>query len=325
MKEEPYGSSFCYTLIMKRKIIEIFISMTIIIIYVMISNHNLYNNYNLKKRISLNRNEEKRITIKNKSNNKYIYNFYLDKDAEKVFVNNREISMSYIKDNNYIIYKVILDKKEQKRITFRINKDNSKIEIERIKYNIKLINHIKGKSSNKSYFIDTDSAKELYRFKHRYKYIGNVSNNYIYFNCKDSRTLTCELYRIIGIDSKGYIKIIKNSYENIKLNNYNIYDRNKYLLKSSNIEILTIDDYIDSYRKVNSKCVKNIYSCKSKSYLTPINNELVNSNGKLLTITSNGNVIKRKITSFYRPVLYLKKDVKVLSGDGSSRRPYVIK
>lgn len=309
---------------MKRKIIEIFIAIGIIIIYILISNHNLYNNYNLNNIILLNRNEEKKITIKNKSNNKYIYNFYLVGDTDKVFINNKEIRKSYIKDNN-IIYKIILDKKEQKRISFKINKDNSKIEIERIRYNSKLINHIKSKSSNKSYFIDTDSAKELYRFKDRYKYIGNVPNNYIYFNCKDSRTLTCDLYRIIGIDSNGYIKIIKNSYENIKVNNYNIYDRNKYLLKDSNIEMLNIEDYVDSYRKANNKCVKDIYKCKSKSYLTPTTKELVDSNGKLLTITSNGNVIKRKITNFYKPVLYLKKDVKVLSGDGSSRRPYIIK
>lgn len=310
---------------MKRKLIEIFISIVIIIIYILVSNHNLYNNYSLKKKILLNNNEEKMITIKNKSNNKYIYNFYLYGDADKVFVNNKEVSMSYIKDNNYIIYKIILDKKESKSISFKINKDNSKIEIERIKYNIKLINYIKSKSSNKSYFIDTDSAKELYKFKDRYKYIGNVSNNYIYFNCKSNRIPTCDLYRIIGIDSNGYIKIIKNSYENIKLNNYNIYDRNKYLLKNSKIEILTIDDYIDSYRKVSYKCVKNIYSCKSKSYLTPISNELVDSNKKLFMITSNGNVIKRSATNLYRPVLHLKKDVIVLSGDGSSTRPYVIK
>lgn len=313
---------------MKKKIINIFITISIITTYYLISNHNLYNNYYLEKKIVLKNNEEKVITIKNKSSKKYIYNFYISKKSSfnKVFVNNKEISNSYIKDNNYIIYKLLLKSKESKTILFNIvGNKKYEIYIERIKYNKTLIKHIKDKSSKKAYFIDTDNAKELYRFKDSYKYIGNVSNNYIYFNCNNNSLLSCELYRIIGIDKNNYIKIIKSSYENIDKNNYNIYERNKYLIKDSNIEILKIDDYIDSFRKVSSRCVNNIYKCNKKSYLTPSSYELVEQKKRLLTISYKGNVLRNKKTNLYRPVLYLKKEVIITGGDGSINRPYIIK
>lgn len=136
------------------------------------------------------------------------------------------------------------------------------------------------------------------------------------------------MYRIIGIvkiDKNEYIKIIKNDAENYNKNNYNIYDRNKYLLKSFKIEILSIDDYIDSYRKVNSRCVKNIYKCNKKSYLTPNNYEFIQGKSRKLTISSKGNIIGTKNTNKYRPVLYLKKEAIVIGGDGSITKPYIIK
>lgn len=316
---------------MKKKIIDITIPTLILGIYLIVNNNSLYNNYYLKKKIILVNNREKIITLKNNTNDKYIYNFYLINNNLKnirVFINNKEVSNSYIKDNNYIIYKTIFYKKETKTLSFKIVGDSSSINIEKIKYNTSILNYLKNKSSTKSYYIDTDNAKELYRFKNRYKYIGNVPNNYIYFNCKNNSISSCELYRIIGIEKikkEEYIKIIKNNYENINLNDYNIYDRNKYLIKDSNIKILSIDDYIDSYRKVKYKCVNNIYKCNQKSYLTPNNYELVENYGKLYTISFKGNVIRYKKTNFYRPVFYLKKEVIVIGGDGSSLRPYIIK
>lgn len=311
------------------KILPIFI----IIIFIIISNYNLYkdsNKYYTKDKIIINSNETKMINIKNNKKERYIYNLYLINNKDfindsKIFINNKLINIYNIKNNNYILFKTSINKKSNKKITIRIednNKNKYSIKINRIKYNTTLINHIKDNSSNKSYFIDTDSAKEAYKFRNKYIYVGNVPNNYIYFNCKNNSVISCELFRIIGIYKDEYIKIISN--RNYNYNDYNIYERNKYLVKKDNI-LLSINDYIDSYRKFNNKCVKNIYKCNNKSYLTPNNDEMINVNNTKKILTSNGKIKSYNKVGLYKPVILLKKDTILVGGNGSYNMPYIIK
>ena len=316
-----------------KRIINKILPLVIIIFYIVINNYNLYKDsgkYYIKDKIIINNNETKILNIRNNKKQKYIYNLYFTSNKYnlndlEVFINDKKLNNDVIKNNNYILFKTTINKKSNKKIKIRINsnvRDKYNIKINRIKYNTKLINYIKKKSSRKAYFIDTDSAKETYKFKNKYIYVGNIPNNYIYFNCKNESINSCDLFRIIGIYKDEYIKIISNKY--YKYNEYNIYDRNKYLIKDSNL-ILSVNDYIDSYRKFNNKCVKNIYKCNIKSYLTSRKEEIVEVNNTKKTLTSNNKLKEYNENSLYRPVILLKKDSILLGGNGSYNMPYIIK
>ena len=338
MKEELICSSFCYTFIMKRIFINLIIPIIVILLFLLSSNFCLYDKKNLKSKniIILNSNKEKVINLKNRYNKDYIYNFYITNykyklDSIKIYVNNKLIDSGDVKNNNYIIYRTILEDRNNKSITIKIksrNKEKYIIYFDKLEKNMTLIKHIKSKTSKKTYYIDTDSAKEMYRIGDSYKYVGNVPNNYICFNCKNNSLLSCEMWRIIGIvkiNNNEYLKIIKNN--SIKYDNkhYNIYDGNKSLIKNNSIELLDIEDYIDSYKNVNRKCIKDIYKCNSKSYLTPRKEEMIDAKSKIYSISNKGYVIKSNKTIMYRPVLYLKNKVIILGGNGSYNRPYFIK
>lgn len=310
-----------------KKIISILIIIILIIIYLIYNNYGLYHNINEfidRKQFVINSNDEKIIYIKN-NNKSNIYNFYIlnnkyELDNIEIYINNKLIDSNYIYNNNYIIYSLVLNKGENRAVSIRIKESSNSnylIGINMVKKDITLSKLIKKKSSNKIYHVDTDSAKELYKIGNVYKYIGKVPNNYIYFNCKSKSLSSCELYRIIGITEKG-VKIIKNSYEKYKNTNYNIYEKNKLLVSDDKIDILSLDDYIDSYKLVDNKCVKNIYKCSKKSYLTPIKNEVLKKNNRILTISN------KEKKEFYRPILYLRQDIKVLGGNGSYKMPYFL-
>ena len=318
---------------MKKILSTTFIFFILIIIYLVYSNSSLYNNmYNFidKKQLIVRSNKEKFLYLKNK-NKSNIYNLYIlnnkyKLDNIKIYVNNKLIDNNYIKNNNYIIYSLIIKKKDSKVISIRIdsnNNDDYLVGINAVRKDISLTKLIKNKSLKKTYHIDTDSAKELYRINRDYKYVGKVPNNYLYFNCKNNNLLSCELYRIIGITKKG-IKIIKNHPEKYDNNQYNIYESNKELVYTDKIDVLSLDDYIDSYKFVNNKCAKSINNCNKKSYLTPIKNEIIKHNNKMLIISNKGKISKGKAT-YYRPVLFLKKNVVVLGGNGSYNMPYYLK
>ena len=324
---------------MKKKLINVILSVIILIILYIYINCDLYskNICNSDNLISILSNEEKIININNKSNSKYIYNIYISNkkyqlNDMEIYIDNKLVNNSYIKNNNYIIFKFILNKKSNRLLSIKIkssNKTKYKIHFNKIKYNERIIDYLKKKSSKNNYYIDTDGAKEVYKISDNYKYIGNIPNNFLYFNCLNQNLSSCELWRIIGIQKKNKeesLKIIKYSNENYNNSNYSIYENNKYLMKSSDISILSINDYIDSYKMVNNKCVKNIYNCNKKSYLTPKKNELIDNNGIITSVSNKGNIIKNKVhTNLYRPVIYLKKNIIVMGGEGSFERPYFLK
>ena len=97
------------------KILPIFI----IIIFIIISNYNLYkdsNKYYTKDKIIINSNETKMINIKNNKKGRYIYNLYLINNKDfindsKIFINNKLINIYNIKNNNYILFKTSINKK----------------------------------------------------------------------------------------------------------------------------------------------------------------------------------------------------------------------
>ncbi|MBR4618784.1 MAG: hypothetical protein IKO49_05720 [Bacilli bacterium] len=317
--------------------------------------------------------------IKNNFDYEVRYNIYLieDKEIEQLdnCINNL-IDYNYIKYsvnekidnvlnaslNNNIIYTKILKPYEEEELNIRIwidktksiNMDTTnkhihfKIISNIIENNIKLIDHLKNKSSKKTkYYIDTDEAKEMYKISNDYRYIGNIPNNYIYFNCKNDTLSSCEIWRIVSIEktllntlNKEYrIKLVsenlqdKTSYENIKyeINNTHIEEvilKRDTLFKQTNFGLLTIDDYRKSYANgVNERCYTNILKCNKNSYLTLGEKEWLNIDEDYYTyISTNGNVVKTNNTTNnqFRPIVYLKKNIILLGGNGSKEMPYFI-
>lgn len=304
---------------MKNKLIYILLPIVSLIIIFISYNYNLYSfsDINKNSKIIIYSNNERIINIKNKYNKSIIYNFYITSnnyEDSSIFVNNKEISNGSIKSNNNILYTIVMKNKSSKAISIKIlsnKKEKYLVYVNKLKYNQSIISYLKSKATKNNYFVDTDSAKEMYKFGKEYKYVGIVPNNYLIYNN--------QLWRIIGteiINSKEYLKIIKNNVEK----NYNIYGETndkKY--------ILTKKDYINSFKKVNRKCVRNIYKCNTKSYLTPTTDELIDDNGKVSILTSNGNIIRKNNGYLYRKVLYLNSDNLVGGGDGNLNRPYFLK
>ena len=69
-----------------------------------------------------------------------------------------------------------------------------------VKNNATLKDFLSMKVVNSSlYYKDTESAKQMYKIENDYRYIGDVSNNYLYFNCGKNNLGHCQLWRIIGI------------------------------------------------------------------------------------------------------------------------------
>lgn len=153
------------------------------------------------------------------------------------------------------------------------------------------------------YTFDTDSYFQEYR------YIGNDVNNYVYFNCSNSDNLnTCEIWRIIGVfyieDEFGNhnyrIKLMKNEV----LNSNYLSDDYWYTIHSkyqNMIESVVIDNKI-----INRFDVTNNEDYQ-KSFDLGINNP-------------NNSWLDNNIY----PVVYLKYDVVIESGNGNLNDAYVI-
>lgn len=188
-----------------------------------------------------------------------------------------------------------------------------------------------------------------------YRYMGKVTDNYVEYSGL--------LFRIVGIDSDGNIKLISDKsltlmYSGLEkgFNDSYIY---KWLNKSdekysgifeNNMDEVSkyltntylCEDVIDDLKNIN--CEKNssenkitilsLYDYASaggkESYLN--NGETfylstVNNENSNYFISSTGEVGLNKITTKIfgvRPVITVKKDTALLHGDGSSNSPYVI-
>ena len=100
----------------------------------------------------------------------------------------------------------------------------------------KLIGYLKGTSGIKKITIDNQD---------NYLYYGDNPNNFIYYNCQNSKDLnTCELWRIIGLtydqkENKYLTKIIKND----SIDSFTYSDNDSNLWNESNIYKYLSDEY----------------------------------------------------------------------------------
>ncbi len=169
----------------------------------------------------------------------------------------------------------------------------------------------------------------------------------------DYRTSTTKIYieewYKNNILNKGYDnKIVDagfcNDMKMIDENNFNSYERNIInkspslkcpritdLLKQNNntltypIGLITLDEASFAGGKYSSANINYyLYSGFYYRTMTPIN---YNYNASLAEITNNGNIVQRPVsfTEGVRPVLSLKSDVIISTGDGTLNSPYVVK
>ena len=313
-----------------------------------VNNNNYKVRYNIylkeyEELINLDNCNDKKIKLDNIS--------YLLNDKKEILKNNE--------NNNYIIYSGILNSNEKKNFDLRIwINNNTKFKVEnkqlhlKIYYDITKINTslkelLKIKSNkNKKYYIDTDNNKEIYKVDNEYLYIGLNPNNYIYFNCTNNNLKSCELWRILGIKkvllsnlkTKYRVKIVKDNfynekvkYEEINLKSNNkkiekvvIKDNNKY--KETYFTILSEDDFKESfYNGFDDSCFADLKKCNKRSYLYKDDDEWITMNNDYYRyISKEGSLMETENNSYnyYRPVVFLKDDIKVLGGDGSKTMPY---
>ena len=313
-----------------------------------VNNNNYKVRYNIylkeyEELINLDNCNDKKIKLDNIS--------YLLNDKKEILKNNE--------NNNYIIYSGILNSNEKKNFDLRIwINNNTKFKVEnkhlhlKIYYDITKINTslkelLKIKSNkNKKYYIDTDNNKEIYKVDNEYLYIGLNPNNYIYFNCTNNNLKSCELWRILGIKkvllsnlkTKYRVKIVKDNFynENVKYEEINlksnnkkiekvvIKDNNKY--KETYFTILSEDDFKESfYNGFDDSCFADLKNCNKRSYLYKDDDEWITMNNDYYRyISKEGSLMETENNSYnyYRPVVFLKDDIKVLGGDGSKTMPY---
>jgi len=179
-----------------------------------------------------------------------------------------------------------------------------------------------------------------------YVYKGSNPNNYVEFND--------ELWRILSIDDNS-VKIIKNkslgnmAFDQNNSNEWNESSLNKYLdeyydsFKNkevvSEIEIMSMDDYLNANSNLNLCSTLDLYfkndeKCFKTNY---INNVTKNSkSGAAWTLTKEGDTVFYAGNTFFSdirpsdsnfgvlPVIYLNKNIE-LYGKGTLQEPYKIK
>lgn len=246
-------------------------------------------------------------------------------------------------------------------------------------------------SRNNTYSLESDSLMELdipstYNINNsnkEYRYSGKNPNNYVYFNCTNKDTNSCEVWRILGIYNDGTtnrIKIIKDSTDIKK-----VYDENngvnfksstlkEYLngefydsLSSSAKELIQSFDYklggaesldigsLEMYGEEISKEESGIFnvglmsvsdyafasSIQEEDLISSLSNRNENNwlftsenewllnqdaNNHVYAINTEGSIEtpETSLEKIIRPVVYLDENVKILDGDGTSKKPYIL-
>ena len=151
---------------------------------------------------------------------------------------------------------------------------------------MKFSDYLKSKANSINY--NEGDKAELYTFSHEqtsqtsalidYRYIGNVPNNYISFNCDENKD-NCEIWRIIGVfsveDENGNIeervKIIRNSVLNNEIawdsgSSVNIFGTNDW--SKSSLNKYLNETYFSSLSNYSKKLIGN-----AKYYLGSFNTE----------------------------------------------------
>lgn len=189
----------------------------------------------------------------------------------------------------------------------------------------------------------TDEVKDNTNESNYYQ--GNVDNNYILFSGM--------LYRIINVNSDGTVRLISNenlnnlrmdidTYEN---SNIDLYLTNEYLNIIHDPSYLVDSEFcignIESREQVNAVCDQKITRkvgilsyqdfldtlVNGSGYLcTPYNYALANKiSGSILTAGGDNNctaIIENSTLPSIRPVITLKSNLIILSGDGTREKPY---
>lgn len=319
--------------------------------------------------------------IYNNSNSNMKYNIYLKEDFNMSKIdgcNNKALPLEYVryginnmvgtlgtlKQNNYIIYSDILGSGETKKFSLKLWIDQNssidalnkhlhlKVYVDSIFDDDNLLSYLKNNSSKSdNYYIDTDEATQMYKFKDGYRFIGSVPNNYVYFNCSDDTVDSCELWRIVGIDEVlmeslekvERVKLVRDDIINkrVKYDDINYVIENDYIESAlvkqgksyfkSKVSLLSYDDYRYTFsRDVDDNCFNDVLGCSNgqKSYLNSGYDEWLvkDKDGLLNYISKNGSLIENvdNIENYFRPVVYLKSNIKIKGGNGSREIPYII-
>lgn len=319
--------------------------------------------------------------VSNNSSSNMRYNIYLKEDFDmsqidgcsdktlsleyvRYGINNMVGALEILKQNNYIIYSGVLNPGETKNFSLKLWIDQNsstealnkhlhlKVYIDSIFDNDNLLNYLKSNSSkSEKYYIDTDEATQIYKFKNSYRFIGAVPNNYVYFNCSNDTVDSCELWRIVGIDkvlvesleTVERVKLVRDDVINkkVKYDNIDYVIENDYIEEAlikqgksyskSKVSLLSYDDYRYTFSKgVDDSCFNDILGCRNgkKSYLNSGYDEWLvkDKDGLFNYISKTGSLLKsvNNIERYFRPVVYLKSNIKIKGGNGSKEIPYII-
>lgn len=168
------------------------------------------------------------------------------------------------------------------------------------------------------------------------KYSKYIEDDYYCGNRKTSKfTLNKVLYGTLGYgnNNTGYISM-KNNIINNSNNTYSCYNKNDiYTVNNINgngkltnpIGLITLDELIYAGYTKNEKNINNfLYSNEDYWTMTPA---LYNGNDAYNFAISKGKITYKKVSEIIgiRPVITLKNDVVVSSGNGSNETPYIIK
>ncbi len=185
------------------------------------------------------------------------------------------------------------------------------------------------------------SGDGLYKVDDVYYFRGSDVDNYLLYSGR--------LFRIVGIDQDGGIKLISDevntviydgrdesvdSYVDDWLNNVYLDTLNQDYLTDTSV----CSDYIDTNITCNDVLKENISSLSLYDYMQANDTESYLNNGSYFWLKSKksdnttwyvdpegiSSTTTNKVSLGVRPVITLKKDLVVVSGDGSDSNPYTI-
>lgn len=160
------------------------------------------------------------------------------------------------------------------------------------------------------------TKRDMYTFikddYEEYRFIGNDANNYVYFNCTNQEKLdSCELWRMIGVlyisDEFGnydyHIKLMKDEI---------VSDKNYYL--SDDYWFTIVSKYQNMIDRVivNDNLIERVDFSNNEDYINSYSLGINDPNQSWL----DNNIY---------PVVYLKYDIIIESGNGSLGDAYIIK
>ncbi len=163
---------------------------------------------------------------------------------------------------------------------------------------------------------DLNENDGVYQINNEYVYKGTNAKNYVSFNE--------EIYRIVKVDSNGYVYIVKNDCDNV--------------VEKKNIELVMKTSYNDDYTESTKKLINNnenmittqIYNesmINSNTYISNGNDMWINQNNDYKILTSGTNEIvnsNENSNACMKNVIRLKNYLVIENGDGTQFNPYIL-